>query len=34
MNKKFKVTIKVIDNVYCKYPVNKINIEKNLKEKT
>ena len=33
MNKKLKVTIKVIHNVACKYPDTKIYIEENLKEK-
>ena len=33
MNKKFKVKIKVIDNVACKYRDTKIYIEENLKEK-
>ena len=34
MNKKLKVTIKVIGNVDCKYLDTKIYIEENLKEKT
>ena len=34
MNKKLKVTIKVIDNVCCKYPDTKIYIEEYAREKT
>ena len=34
MNKKLNVTIKVIENVDCKYPDTKIYIEENLKKKT
>ena len=32
MNKKLKVTLKVLDNVACKYPDTKNYIEENLKE--
>ena len=31
MNKKLKVTIKIIDNVVCKYTDSKIYMEQNLK---
>ena len=34
MNKKLRVTLKVLDSVACKYPDTKIYIEENLKEKT
>ena len=34
MNKKLKVTLKVLDNVACKYPNTKIYIEETLKENT
>ena len=34
MSKKLKVTLKVLDNVACKYPDKKNYIEENLKEKT
>ena len=34
MNKKLNVTLKVLDNVACKYLDTKIYIEENLKEKT
>ena len=32
MNKKLKITLKVLENVSCKYPDTKDYIEKNLKE--
>ena len=34
MNKKLKVTLRVVDNVTSKYPDTKNYIEENLKEKT
>ena len=34
MNKNLSVTIKVLENVDCKYPDAKIYIEEDLKEKT
>ena len=34
MSKKLKVTLKVLDNVACKYPDTKNYIEENLKERT
>ena len=34
MNKKLKVTIKVTDNVACKYPQTKKCIKENLRENT
>ena len=34
MNKKLKVTLKVIANIACKYSDTKIYIKENLKEKT
>ena len=34
MNKNLNVTIKVLENVDCKYPDAKIYIEEDLKEKT
>ena len=34
MNKKLNGTIKVLENIYCKYLDTKIYIEENLKEKT